>query len=101
MISKIRIVLLLVIILSFLLLAIVLTRPIAVRSHNAVVEPHYDPLAETWVLDWDLYELFQKPFNLFNANIFYPNSHTLAYSDHQIVNAILASPIMAITNNPV
>jgi len=97
---KKHIVLTIAVLLLFLLLAVVFTRPVAFRAPGAAVEHVSDPPFQAWSLAWDIHALSQNPFNLFNANIFYPNPYTLAYSDHQITNAILAMPIMAITHNP-
>jgi hypothetical protein len=60
-----------------------------------------DPMQHAWILEWDIHELARNPFNLFNANIHFPNRYTLAYSEHQVVTALIASPIIAATNNPI
>jgi len=100
-IVKNRTVLVLLIIILFLLLAMFFTRPVLTRGGSATVAPYYDPLIQAWTLSWDIHELARAPLNLFNANIFFPNHYTLAYSDHQVVNALLAVPLMAINHNPI
>lgn len=92
---------LLVILLFFAVLSVVMTRPVLTRAANHTCRDPYDPTFQAWTLDWDLRALGSNPFDLFNANIFFPNQRTLAYSDHQIVNAIIAAPALGMTGNPV
>lgn len=89
------------IILFFIVLAVIITRPLITRAAGATVEHVSDPQFQAWTLAWDIRAVLNNPLNLFNANIFFPNQYTLAYSDHQIVNAILAMPLMGVTHNPI
>ena len=41
-----------------------------------------------------------QPLAIFDANIFYPESRTLAYSEHQIGSALFAAPVIAFGGNP-
>jgi len=49
--------------------------------HMTSVPPHHDPLFSIWRLAWIAYQLPRHPLALFDGNIFYPEQHTLAYSD--------------------
>lgn len=91
----------LIILLFFALLSVFLTRPVLTEGNAAVVGNPYDPTHQVWTIAWDLHALSKNPLDLFDANIFYPNRHTLAYSDHQVVTAVLAAPVVAVTHNPV
>ncbi|MBU1943231.1 MAG: hypothetical protein KKE36_06115 [Actinobacteria bacterium] len=91
----------LVILLFFALLSVFLTRPILTQGDHAVVGNPYDPTHQVWTIAWDLHALSENPLDLFDANIFYPNPYTLAYSDSQVVTAVLAAPVVAATGNPV
>ncbi|MFQ5792019.1 MAG: hypothetical protein ACE5JI_16225, partial [Acidobacteriota bacterium] len=53
-----------------------------------------------WTLAWDTHAIMQQPLSLFDANIFYPEGLTLAYSEHQLGSALLASPWLAAGGNP-
>lgn len=88
------------IVVFFILLSFFMTRPVLTRGDEGAIVNPYDPMLQSWTLAWDTRELTRNPFNLFNANIYFPNSHTLAYTDHQVVNAVLAAPFLAITDNP-
>lgn len=91
----------LVIIVTFFALACVMTRPLITRAEHNTVKDHCDPMFQAWTIAWDLHAIGDNPWNLFNANIYYPNEDTLAYSDHQVSTALMAAPLMAITGNPI
>lgn len=85
----------------FALLAVLFTRPLAFHAGSKTVDDISDPPFQAWTLAWDARALQHDPLNLFNANIFYPNDSTLAYSDHQVTNGILAMPILWAGGSPV
>ena len=75
----------------YLLLAVVLTWPLAIRLTTAVAGLG-DPLLNTWILDWDCYALTHSPFHLFQAPIFYPAKYPLAYSENLVGIALVCLP---------
>ncbi len=52
-----------------------------------------------WTLGWDAYAFLNQPLHLFDANIYYPYSNTLAYSENLIGSALFAAPITWLTGN--
>ena len=69
-------------------------------------DPTGDPSLYLWVLGWDLRTLFEHPSwllsgRIFDANIYYPAPHTLAYSDHLLLQALALSPVYALTHDVV
>jgi hypothetical protein len=92
---------LVIVILLYLALACIFTRPMLTQGNNATYKDPYDPTFEAWTLAWDIKQLKSNPLDLFNANIYYPNPYTLAYSDHQLTTAVMAMPVLAITGNPI
>ncbi len=58
-----------------------------------------DDLQQMWSMGWVIHALTHDVSQLFNGNIFYPYPNTLAFSDHLIIQAILAFPIVQFTNN--
>ena len=52
-------------------------------------------------MPWDGHALLSDPGRLFDANIFYPFSRTLAYSEINLSQALLALPATLISGNPV
>lgn len=53
-----------------------------------------DPLLSTWRLAWVAHQLPIDPWHLFDANIFYPERATLAFSDSMIVPGLMAAPFL-------
>jgi len=88
------------ILLTYILLTLVLTHPLAFNLTTAVPSDIGDPLLNTWILAWDSHALLTDPLNLFNANIFYPLPHTLAYSEHLFSTALLALPLQLVSGEP-
>jgi hypothetical protein len=55
----------------------------------------------TWVLAWDSHALLHQPFDLFQANIFYPAPMALAFSEHFLGLVPLFAPTFWLTSNPI
>jgi hypothetical protein len=53
-----------------------------------------DPLFSMWRLGWIAHQLPRDPLHLFDANIFYPARHTLAYSDPLLLPGVVAAPAL-------
>lgn len=53
-----------------------------------------DPLLSIWRLSWIAHILPTSPTNLFNGNIFYPESRTLAYTDSVLLQGVTAAPLL-------
>jgi hypothetical protein len=76
-----------------------LTAATAVVFHAQVVDFHGvpdlgDPLFSMWRMAWVPHQLATDPRHLFDANIFYPASGTLTYSDSIILPALTAAPLL-------
>jgi hypothetical protein len=52
-----------------------------------------DPLLNAWALAWVAHQLPFAPAHLFDANIFYPERHTLAFSETLVVPAVIVAPL--------
>ena len=87
--------------LLFVALTIVLTYPLAFRAGSAVVGANPDTELYMWTLAWDVHAFTDQPLAIFDADIFYPFTRTLAYSENLIGSAVLAAPILWATGNPV
>src|SRR5437870_2590082 len=84
----------------FLLLAIMMTWPLAPNINRAVAYPE-DPYINTWILDWDWYATLHQPRHLFDANAFYPARDSLAFSENLYGIALLLFPFRAAGVPPV
>jgi hypothetical protein len=83
---------LLVSLLLFCALTAVMTYPQILRMRDGVHDPG-DPLFLTWVLAWVAHQLPRAPAHLFDANIFYPERNTLAYSETLVVPGAVTAPM--------
>ncbi len=50
---------------------------------------------------WDVHAFVHQPLSIFDANIFYPNRNSLAYSENLIGSAFFAAPVLWLAGNPV
>jgi hypothetical protein len=67
--------------------------------HSQIAQPYAvpdqgDPVFSIWRLAWVAHQLPRDPLRLFEANIFYPHPHTLAYSDAMLVAGLTAAPLL-------
>jgi hypothetical protein len=85
----------------FVLLAIVHTWPLATAPGRLSRNDTDDTLHHEWILAWDAHQLATDPRHLFDANVFYPERDTLAYSDHLIVQAVMVAPLLWSGASPV
>jgi hypothetical protein len=78
--------------LLFTALTAVLTYPQLLHMTDGVHDDG-DPLMVTWVLAWVAHQLPRAPAHLFDANIFYPERNTLAYSETLLVPGVIVAPL--------
>lgn len=85
----------------FALLAVVHTWPLGSDpAHLSRVDPG-DGALNIWNIGWVAHQLARDPLRLFDANIFYPERLTLAYSEAMIVQGALAVPVVALGGSAV
>lgn len=58
-----------------------------------------DALQQTWTLGWNAQQFLRDPLQLYEAPIFFPFPHSLAFSDTLVPQSALALPIILATNN--
>lgn len=76
----------------FTLLTVVFTWPQAV--HLLSVPDSIDTTFSMWRVAWIAHQVAADPRHLFDANIFYPLRHTLAYSDGVLLEGLAGAPLM-------
>lgn len=86
--------------LLFLALTSFLTYP-QVRHLTTGVNDAGDPLLNVWAVAWIAHQLPFSPGHIFDANIFYPERRTLAYSEALLVPGVLSAPIIWLGGGPV
>jgi hypothetical protein len=60
-----------------------------------------DAQLNAWIVTWVARALETQPLRLFDANIFYPQPDTLAYSEHLFLQSLLVSPLVWLGASPV
>ncbi len=86
---------------AFFLLSLALTYPLVLRPASANRLDSPDALLNSWIVSWCIYQLPRDPLHLFDANIFYPETETLALSENLLTGAILVSPVALFSSSPV
>ena len=81
-----------VMLIVFAALTALMTYPQVLHMRDGVHDPG-DPLMVTWALAWVAHQLPRAPGHLFDANIFYPERNTLAYSEAFVVPGAFAAPL--------
>jgi Dolichyl-phosphate-mannose-protein mannosyltransferase len=82
------------------LLTVVMTWPLASRIGRLGRIDNGDGQLSIWNVAWVARTLVVDPVHVFDANIFYPHTHTLAYSENNLGAGILAIPGYWATRNP-
>jgi hypothetical protein len=80
-------------------LTMALAYPLSTHPATAVLSDSPDTNLELWALAWDAHAFVRQPLSIFDANIYYPQRRTLAYSENFIGSAFLAAPIIWLTGN--
>src|SRR5262249_26874456 len=82
----------------FVALAAVMLRPLA--TSGVFVPDSDDAYFSIWRLAWIAHQLPLDPAHLFDANIFFPDRNTLAYSDAMLLVGAAAAPLFWIGLEP-
>jgi hypothetical protein len=85
----------------FIGLAIVHTWPLALAPGTYSRNDTSDTVLHEWTIAWVAHQIVRDPLHLFDANIFYPDRYTLAYSDHLILHGVAAAPLLWAGASPV
>jgi hypothetical protein len=89
------------VLLLFALLTLVLAAPLSLAPATKALPLSADTRLFLWTISWDVHALGHQPLSIFDANIFFPEPRTLAYSEHLIGSALLGAPALLATGNPV
>ena len=85
----------------FVVLTVLFAYPLSLSPGSFVVPGDADTDLFMWTLGWGTHALFTRPWDLFQANIYYPQDNTLAYSENLIGSIPFAAPVLWTTGNPV
>lgn len=82
-------------------LSVLLLRPTPHRISSTVAGDLGDPMLLTWILSWGAHGLRHDPWSVFDANIYYPETGTLAVSDSMLPLAPVFAVFEWLTDNRV
>ena len=78
----------------FICLAAIETWPLASNPAHLSRNDNGDAMLNEWTIAWVAHQAPRDPLRLFDANIFYPERDTLAYSESMIVQSAMAAPFL-------
>jgi len=87
--------------LLFLCLAVLETWPLAANPAHLSRNDNADTVLNEWILAWVAHQAPRHPLQLFDANIFYPEPRTLAFSESLITQGVMGIPLFALGASPV
>jgi len=79
--------------LLFVALTALHTWPLAANVGTLSRHDNADAVLNEWAVAWVAHQLPRDPIHLFDANIFYPEPNTLAFSEHLFVQAVMGAPL--------
>ena len=82
-------------------LAAVHTWPLVTAPGRLSRNDNADTVLNEWTLAWVAHQVPRDPARLFDAPIFHPERHTLAYSEALILQTGFAAPLLALGASPV
>jgi PA14 domain len=85
----------------FVAIAAAQTWPLVTNPAHLSRNDNADTMLNEWAIAWIAHQLPRDPVHLFDANIFHPEKHTLAYSEPLIVQGVLAAPLIWLGASPV
>ena len=83
-----------------LALAVLMTWPLAAGFGRLGRTTTMDGLYSIWNISWVARTIVADPVHLFDANIFFPHRHALAFSEANIFGGLVAVPAWWFTRNP-
>lgn len=85
----------------FILLAVAETWPLASDPAHLARHDNRDTMLNEWIIAWVAHQAPRNPVHLFDGNIFYPERHSLAYSEPMLPQAAMAFPWFMAGASPV
>ena len=88
-----------IVLLGFCAVTVALMRPVAFHLGSVARIDNGDGQFSIWNVAWVARTLVVDPWHVFDANIFYPHRWTLAYSEPNLGEGVLALPVYWLTRN--
>jgi hypothetical protein len=85
----------------FVALTVVHTWPLASAPGYWSRNDTGDAVLNAWAVTWVAHALTTRPLGLYDANIFHPDRRTLAYSEHLVIQGVIAVPVVLLGGSAV
>ena len=82
-------------------LLLLMAYPVSLNPASMTAPGDPDTDLFMWTLAWNTHAVFSAPWAIFDANIYYPHRHTLAFSENLIGSTIFAAPVLWLTGSHV
>lgn len=82
-------------------MAVLHSWPLAGNPSGLARLDNHDASLNTWIIAWVPHALATNPIGLFEAPIFYPEQHALAFSEHMFVPSLMGAPLLWAGASPV
>lgn len=89
----------LVVFLAQLVVAVYATWPLLGSMGRKAVSDLGDPLLSAWLFGWGAHQAVDAPLRLFDANMFFPEGLTLAFTENMLGLSLPVAPVFWITGN--
>jgi hypothetical protein len=76
-------------------LAVGMTWPLA-RSPGTLLHANGDVFGNAWAVAWVAHQAFKDPLHLFDANMFFPHTKSLAYAESLVPQGMQGAPVLAL-----
>lgn len=60
-----------------------------------------DSLESVYIVAWNVHQFFRSPAHLFDANVLFPHTRALAFTDHRLLPSLAVAPVQWATGDPV
>ena len=84
----------------FLISSVYITYPLIFHLGD-LVTGYGDQYLISWIMNWNIHQLFINPLDLFNANIYYPYKNSLAFSETFLTSSVLSIIPMWLLKEPI
>jgi hypothetical protein len=85
----------------FSFMAVVHSWPLASNPAGLARLDNHDAELNTWIVAWVAHALPAQALSLFEAPIFHPERHSLAFSEHMLVPSAMGAPLIWLGASPV
>jgi hypothetical protein len=85
----------------FAALSVLHSWPLASNPAGLARLDNHDAELNTWIISWVPHALATNPLALFEAPIFHPEHHSLAFSEHMFVPSLIGAPLIWAGVSPV